>query len=97
MHLRSIALAIATMPAFTACAPGGHRFTEADVAAIRALSQQFAQAIVAHDFDRAVAQRTEDLVWMPPKHPSCCGQGSLAPDPQQRSAPDQLRRHADSH
>ncbi len=59
------------------CARAGGGLTEADIGAIRQVGQQFAQALVAHDFDRAVALHTEDPVWMSPNAPAAVGADAL--------------------
>ena len=40
--------------------------SEADVSAIEAVVKGFTDAMVAGDIDRVMAQRTPDIVWMPP-------------------------------
>jgi uncharacterized protein (TIGR02246 family) len=59
------------------CASGDDRLSEADVAAIRAIEQEFAQASIARDFDRVLAQRTDDIVWMPPNSPALVGKDAV--------------------
>ncbi len=51
--------------------------SEADVTAIRAVGQAFASGIVAHDFDRVMAQRTDDIVWMVPNGPPLAGRAAV--------------------
>ncbi len=51
--------------------------SDADVTAIRAVGQAFASGIVAHDFDRVMAQRTDDIVWMVPNGPPLAGPAAV--------------------
>ena len=51
--------------------------SQADIAEIRKLEQEFLKAIVASDFDKAVALRTEDVIWMPPGAPTLEGRAAL--------------------
>jgi len=49
--------------------PPAH-LSEADIATIRRIEQEFVAASVARDFDRILAQRTADIVWYPPNAPA---------------------------
>jgi ketosteroid isomerase-like protein len=59
------------------CAPARDALTDADIQAIHQIGQEFAQAVAAHDFDRAVALHTEDAVWMNPNAPAAVGADAL--------------------
>lgn len=75
-------LAAVLICAATACAPtsdraDGDRLSDADVTAIRALGQEFTQAIVTHDYDKVVALHTDDVAWMAPGAPAALGPAAL--------------------
>jgi len=60
-----------------ACERGEEGLSEADIAAIHQLGQEFTQANVAHDWDRVLAQRTDDVVWMPPNAAALPGKDAV--------------------
>ncbi len=61
---------------FSACQPTAER-TEADVAAIQALTETWSAAFVAGDVAALVALRTDDVVQMPPDAPTAKGKQPL--------------------
>jgi ketosteroid isomerase-like protein len=51
--------------------------SSADVAAIRGLSEKFAELMVAGDFDSLITLYTDDAVFMPPNQPAVRGRAAL--------------------
>ena len=76
--LRSTILLAAVAGAVVACdRADDDALTPADVTAIAAVAASLSEAIVAGDYERALAQRTDDVVWMPPDGPALEGKAAV--------------------
>ena len=81
MSTRSVLLAVLALAvASTACQPPAQEagpLSEEDVAAIRAVPEAFAQAVLAGDWGTVAAGYAEDAVLMPPNGPAVEGRAAI--------------------
>ena len=75
--MRALILAILAMTILTACQQAPAPLSEEDVAAIRALNQEFVAADLAHDYARLAEAHTADVAWMNPDAPAVMGREAL--------------------
>ena len=78
VSLRRAACAVALVSIFAACAaPAPAGLTDADRAAIQAVSDEFTEHFVAGNFAGLAALYTEDGVLLPPNHASVTGRAAI--------------------
>jgi len=83
MSARSMLLAVLVLVVTsTACQPpvqeeASGALSDADIAAIRQVSETYRQAILAGDWTALSAVFTEDAVWMPPDQPAPEGRAAI--------------------
>ncbi|MCK5489823.1 MAG: SgcJ/EcaC family oxidoreductase [Gemmatimonadetes bacterium] len=70
-------LSVALLGLVGACQPGPASLSEADVAAIRALGDVYAQAVIAADADAVAESYAVDATEMPPNEPSVSGREAI--------------------
>lgn len=70
-------LFVPAMLLVTACQPAAGPLSDADVTALRALGQSYAQAVLAGDADAVASLYAEDAVEMPPSVPSRVGKDAI--------------------
>jgi ketosteroid isomerase-like protein len=76
MRIRSAAPTIAVL-ALLGCAPKAASLSAADVEANKAVSQRFAAAVIAKDFDAAAALYADSALLLPPNAPTLVGTAAI--------------------
>jgi ketosteroid isomerase-like protein len=74
---RFVALPLLLIGLIGGCDAGQDTLSDADRTALAQLREGFIQATLARDFDRILATRTEDIVWMPPNAPIVSGKSEV--------------------